>query len=118
MNIEEILKEPNTNTQTDQLNRTLNELNDKLIEQMKAAAGNTFPKIEQKPNKPWITQETLGLTQQAKTARDLDEWHLEQQLEKDIKKQARKDRTKWLHDSLRNSQNPEHELYDATGKRL
>ena len=60
---------------------------------MKAAAGNTFPKIEQQPNKPWITQETLGLTQQAKAARDLDQWHLERQLEKDIKKQARKDRT-------------------------
>ena len=63
-----------------------------------AAISDHIPTTTSFPKHPWITQATWQLIQQRSAARLSQRHDLEAQLHKDIRKQARKDKTQWLKD--------------------
>ena len=69
-----------------------------------AAISDHIPTTTSFPKHPWITQATWQLIQQRSAARLSQRHDLEAQLHKDIRKQARKDKTQWLKDRLAESE--------------
>ena len=69
-----------------------------------AAISDHIPTTTSFPKHPWITQATWQLIQQRSSARLSQRYDLEAQLHKDIRKQARKDKTQWLKDRLAESE--------------
>ena len=69
-----------------------------------AAISDHIPTTTSFPKHPWITQATWQLLQQRSAARLSQRYDLEAQLHKDIRKQARKDKTQWLKDRLAESE--------------
>ena len=69
-----------------------------------AAISDHIPTTTSFPKHPWVTQATWQLIQQRSAARLSQRFDLEAQLHKDIRKQARKDKTQWLKDRLAESE--------------
>ena len=72
----------------------------KLQAAAKEAINDHIPTTTSFPKHPWITQATWQLIQQRSAARLSQRYDLEAQLHKDIRKQARKDKTQWLKERL------------------
>ena len=68
------------------------------------AISEHIPTTTSSPKHPWITQATWKLIQQRSDARLSQRLELEAQLHKDIRKQARKDKTQWLKARLAESE--------------
>ena len=76
----------------------------KLQAAAKEAINDHIPTTTSFPKHPWITQATWQLIQQRSAARLSQRYDLEAQLHKDIRKQARKDKTQWLKERLAESE--------------
>ena len=63
-----------------------------------AALLQYVPVESTKVNKPWISSRTLDLLNQRREARVNGNWNVEKQLQKEVKKSAKKDRSNWLED--------------------
>ncbi|CAE7374522.1 jockey\pol [Symbiodinium natans] len=70
----------------------------------KEAISDHIPTTASFPKHPWISQATWQLIQQRSAARLAQRFDLEAQLHKDIRKQARKDKTQWLKERLAESE--------------
>ena len=65
-----------------------------------AATAETLSKLEVRPNQLWIQKRTLEVISQRNNARKHGQRNIEIQLNKDIRRNARKDRSDWLHCKL------------------
>ena len=64
-----------------------------------AAAPLQYVPVEStRANKPWMSSRTPDLLNQTREARINGNWNVEEQLQKDVKKSASTDRSKWLED--------------------
>ena len=78
---------------------SLNEAWDTTKEAMRQAE-NTLPHRPRKPNQPWISQITMTLIDERTAARMRNDLVEERRLHKEIRKQAKSDRTGWLESLL------------------
>ena len=70
-----------------------------LVSAMAQASKQAFQPYERKPRKPWVTDYTLQLLEQAKKAEAAQEDDAKHKRNV-AKRSARKDRIKWIHDQL------------------
>ena len=70
-----------------------------LVSAMAQASKQAFQPYERKPRKPWVTDHTLQLLEQAKRAEAAQEDDAKQKRNV-AKRSARKDRINWIHDQL------------------
>ena len=64
------------------------------------AAEAVLPNRRRTPNKPWISESTMGLIDQRSAARECDDLPGERRLHKEIRAAAKKDRTEWVEQML------------------
>ncbi|CAE7610120.1 Pol, partial [Symbiodinium sp. CCMP2456] len=77
---------------------------EQLQEATKKAIAENIPTTTSVPKHPRISQQTWDLIQQRSTARASQRFDEEVRLHKDIRKQARKDKTQWLKERLAESE--------------
>ena len=75
-----------------------------LQEATKLAITDNIPTTTSIPKHPWITRQTWDLIQQRSAARNSLRFDEEARLHKDIRKQARRDKTQWLKERLAESE--------------
>ena len=74
----------------------LDSFNDRLTKAILKATKTVYPAPKFQPRKPWITQATLDLIEQAHTFRENQRFEQEIAKNKEVKKQARKDKKDWM----------------------
>ena len=76
-----------------------------LQQAVHAATKQRIPREAEQPKQPWITQNTWALVQgRGATAREKGDRDEEVLLHKEVRKQAKRDKTQWLRDRLAQSE--------------
>lgn len=75
---------------------------DALTQAIVDATHSTLAQRPQIPNKPWISDTTLGLLSQEREAAQAGNFQASKYYKKQARKTAQKDRVKWLHEKLDN----------------